>query len=184
MPTKNHILPIVCAVAAVVLCLAFVAVLRVRQGSPYSLRAVPPDPVSKDALQKWDELELGFAQRQPATESIRLTHDPLWPAYIARASSAPAPAAAEERATVAAKRRFETTTRADVVSNQADAAVLVPPKLLGLMLDRHARAVLQQDGKTRVVQSGDRFGAVHVVDVSAAGVMIELNGRRKLLKMR
>lgn len=184
MPTQNRILPIVCAVAGLVLCLAFAVVLRVTQGSPYSLRVVPPDPVSKDALQKWDELELGFSQRQPAAEAIHLTHDPLWPSYIARAASAPA-SAPEQQGTLVARRRAESTTeRADVLSGQVAARVLAPPRLLGLMLDRRARAVLQQDGKSHVVQSGDRFGPVHVLDVSAAGVMIEWNGQRKLLQMR
>jgi hypothetical protein len=174
---KQGLLPIVCSVAVTVLCMAFAVTFRVMRSSPYSLRVVPADPVSKDTLQRWDDLEASFAQRGQPGDDVHPNHDPLWPAFVARAASAPA----DPEPTVVAK--ASSGEHAALRPLKIEAPAFVAPRLLGLMLDRHARAVLQQDGKSHVVQSGDRLGAVQVVDVSTAGVLIEWKGGRRLLQM-
>jgi len=161
------------ASACVALVLGFSVVWRVTAARQYSTSRVPVDKAASDLLLRWDDMESDL-QRRAQQDVPALGRDPMWPAYVARvalpANETPA-AAAQER--VAAGR-----------GDPAPAPALVLPRLMGLLLDREARAVLRYEGKSRIVRPGDRFGGVQVVAVGREGVTVECKGARRLLRLR
>src|SRR5437867_10815837 len=147
MRSPARLLPIVCAAAGLVLTLGMVVVLRVAHTKQYSSKQVPPDAAANDVLQRWDQLEQGFRERARRAVLPTLPHDPLWPVYVPRPGGAPAPPAPAARVA---------TPVAAARTPPAEAPAPEPPRLVALLLDGQARAVLQHEGRSRTVQSGDR----------------------------
>jgi hypothetical protein len=170
---------VVYMLVSIVLGWTVLTAVRVTLTTRYSLRRVSVEDGANKLLDAWSALEHNFARREERVRS-HLQRDPLWPVTVAR-SERPSPPRPTAAAPVA-------KSRAAAVKSEAAAAAETSsppmPRIVAVLFDREARALVHYDGANRLVRAGDRLGPLLVSRVSRDGVLIDWNGRSKLLRVR
>jgi hypothetical protein len=169
---------VVYMLVSIVLGWTVLTAVRVTLTTRYSLRRVSVEDGANKLLDAWSALEHNFARREERVRS-HLQRDPLWPVTVARTERPSPPRTAA--AAPAAKSRVAT------VKSEAAAAETSPPlmpRIVAVLFDREARALVHYDGANRLVRAGDRLGPLLVSRVSRDGVLIDWNGRSKWLRVR
>jgi hypothetical protein len=161
---------VVYMLVSIVLGWTVLTAVRVTLTTRYSLRRVSVEDGANKLLDAWSALEHNFARREERVRS-HLQRDPLWPVTVAR-SERPSPP--------------RTTAAAPVAKPRAAAETSSPPmpRIVAVLFDREARALVHYDGANRLVRAGDRLGPLLVSRVSRDGVLIDWNGRSRLLRVR
>jgi len=172
---------IIYVLVSVVLGWTMLTAVRVTMTTRYSLRRVLVEDGANKMLDVWGALEQNFQRREDAVRS-RFQRDPLWPVTVARTERQSAAARATGNVSTAVRSRS-----AAAAASKLEATLPPPPSLprvMAVLFDREARALVNYEGANRLVRAGDRLGPLLVTHVAREGVTVDLNGKPRLLHVR
>lgn len=170
---------IVYMLASIVLGWTMLTAVRVTMTTRYSLRRVRVEDGANKMLDAWGALEQNFKRREGAFLA-RLQRDPLWPVTVARSErpATPAPRTAENISVASTSRPAVAAVRKSVPAPPP------MPRVLAVLFDREARALVNHEGANRLVRAGDRLGPFLVTRVEREGVTLDVDGKPRLLRVR